>query len=54
MDSLDLNAAFVLDDRDGWAVGAKGTIARLINRKEYLIREDRREDSVLAVDSSIK
>jgi photosystem II stability/assembly factor-like uncharacterized protein len=43
MDSLDLNAAFVLDDRNGWAVGAKGTIARLINRKEYLIREDRRE-----------
>jgi photosystem II stability/assembly factor-like uncharacterized protein len=49
MDSLDLNAAFVLDDRNGWAVGAKGTIARLINRKQYLIREDRREhDSVIA------
>jgi len=55
MDSLDLNAAFVLDDRNGWAVGAKGTIARLINRKEYLIREDRREDdSVLAFRSSIE
>ena len=44
MDSLDLNAAFVLDNRNGWAVGAKGTIARLVNRKQYLIREDRRED----------
>src|SRR3984957_3606610 len=55
MDSLDLNAAFVLDDRNGWAVGAKGTIARLINRKEYLIREGRREDdSVLAFRSSIE
>jgi photosystem II stability/assembly factor-like uncharacterized protein len=55
MDSLDLNAAFVLDDRNGWAVGAKGTIARLVNRKEYLIREDRREgDSVLAFRSLIK
>jgi hypothetical protein len=49
MDSLDLNAAFVLDDRNGWAVGAKGTIARLVNRKEYLIREDRYEgDFVVA------
>jgi photosystem II stability/assembly factor-like uncharacterized protein len=55
MDSLDLNAAFVLDERNGWAVGAKGTIARLINRKEYLIREDRHEDDfVLAFGSSIK
>jgi photosystem II stability/assembly factor-like uncharacterized protein len=32
-DSLDLNAAFVLGDRNGWAVGAKGSIARLVNRK---------------------
>jgi photosystem II stability/assembly factor-like uncharacterized protein len=55
MDSLDLNAAFVLDDRNGWAVGAKGTIARLINRKEYLIREDGlKDDSVLALGLSIK
>ena len=55
MDSLDLNAAFVLDDRNGWAVGAKGTIARLVNRKEYLIREDRqKDDSVPAFRSSIK
>ncbi len=38
--SLDLNAAFVLDIHNGWAVGAKGTIARLINRKQYLIRND--------------
>jgi photosystem II stability/assembly factor-like uncharacterized protein len=36
--SLDLNAAFVLDVNDGWAVGAKGTIARLVNHKEYLIQ----------------
>jgi photosystem II stability/assembly factor-like uncharacterized protein len=55
MDSLDLNAAFVLDDFNGWAVGAKGTIARLVNRKQYLIREDGRgEDSVTAFGSSIK
>jgi len=55
MDSLDLNAAFVLDDRNGWAVGAKGTIARLVNRKQYLIREDgQKDDSVLAFGSSIK
>lgn len=55
MDSLDLNAAFVLDDFNGWAVGAKGTIARLVNRKEYLIREDGREDDpALAVGSSTK
>jgi photosystem II stability/assembly factor-like uncharacterized protein len=55
MDSLDLNAAFVLDDRNGWAVGAKGTVARLVNRKEYLIREERGEvDLVVAFGSSIK
>lgn len=34
-DSLDLNAAFVLDIHNGWAVGAKGTIARLVNHKQY-------------------
>jgi photosystem II stability/assembly factor-like uncharacterized protein len=54
-DSLDLNAAFVLDIRNGWAVGAKGTIARLINRQEYLIRNDsRKDDSLLASTSSTK
>ncbi|MGB8540945.1 MAG: hypothetical protein WCD49_04830 [Candidatus Acidiferrales bacterium] len=36
--SLDLNAVFVLDIYNGWAVGAKGTIARLINHKQYLVR----------------
>jgi len=55
MDSLDLNAAFVLDDFNGWAVGAKGTIARLVNRKQYLIREDRqKQDFVAAFTPSIK
>jgi photosystem II stability/assembly factor-like uncharacterized protein len=37
-DSLDLNAAFVLDIDNGWAVGAKGTVARLVNHKQYQIR----------------
>lgn len=32
-DALDLNAAFVLDVHNAWAVGAKGTIARLVNRQ---------------------
>jgi photosystem II stability/assembly factor-like uncharacterized protein len=51
-DSLDLNAAFVLDIRNAWAVGAKGTIARLVNRKQYLVRDDNhRDDSVLAFAS---
>jgi hypothetical protein len=36
--TLDLNAAFVLDIHNAWAVGAKGTIARLMNHKEYLIQ----------------
>ena len=46
MDSIDLNAAFVLDIHNAWAVGTKGTIARLVNRKQYLIRNDiRRDDS---------
>jgi photosystem II stability/assembly factor-like uncharacterized protein len=35
-DSLDLNAAFVLDPHNAWAVGAKGTIARKINLVEIL------------------
>jgi len=30
MDLLDMNAGFVLDDFNGWVVGAKETIARLI------------------------
>ena len=45
--SLDLNAAFVLDIYNGWAVGAKGTIARLVNHLQYQIRNDgpRRESA---------
>jgi hypothetical protein len=39
-DSLDLNAAFVLDIDNGWAVGARGTIARLVNRTQYQIQND--------------
>jgi photosystem II stability/assembly factor-like uncharacterized protein len=35
--SLDLNAVFVLDIYNAWAVGAKGTIARMINKKQYSI-----------------
>jgi photosystem II stability/assembly factor-like uncharacterized protein len=38
--SLDLNAAFVLDIYNGWAVGAKGTIARLVNHMQYQIQKD--------------
>jgi photosystem II stability/assembly factor-like uncharacterized protein len=35
--SLDLNAVFVLDIYNAWAVGAKGTIARMVNKKQYSI-----------------
>jgi photosystem II stability/assembly factor-like uncharacterized protein len=54
-DSLDLNAAFVLDIRNAWAVGAKGTIARMANRKQYSIRtHGPNDDSLLASTSAIK
>ncbi len=54
-DSLDLNAVFVLDIRNAWAVGANGTIARLVNRKQYLIRNDSGKDnSAFAFTPSIK
>ena len=43
-DSLDLNAAFVLDIYNGWAVGAKGAIARLVNHLQYQIRNDAPRD----------
>jgi photosystem II stability/assembly factor-like uncharacterized protein len=43
--SLDLNAAFVLDIYNGWAVGAKGTIARLINHKQYSVQNNMRQES---------
>lgn len=36
-DHLDLNAVS-FDGREGWAVGAKGTIARFKNKYEYIIR----------------
>jgi len=53
MDSLDLNAAFVLDIYNGWAVGANGTIARLVNHMQYQIRNDSRpHDSALASATS--
>ena len=55
MDSLDLNAGFVLDDRNGWAVGAKGIIARMVNRKQCSIRNHSpKDDSLLPFTSSIK
>src|SRR5271163_2176941 len=34
-DSLNLNALAILDVRQGWAVGPKGAIAQMENRKEY-------------------
>jgi photosystem II stability/assembly factor-like uncharacterized protein len=34
IESLDLNAIFILDFHNGWAVGAKGTIAHVANRFE--------------------
>jgi photosystem II stability/assembly factor-like uncharacterized protein len=37
---LDLNAVFVLDIHNGWAVGAKGTIVRLINHKQYFVQNN--------------
>ncbi len=37
-DSFNLNALAVLDDQHAWAVGPHGTIARFINRKNYVIR----------------
>jgi photosystem II stability/assembly factor-like uncharacterized protein len=42
--SLDLNAAFVLDIYNGWAVGANGTVARLVNHMQYQIRNDSQPD----------
>lgn len=33
-DSLNLNAFFILDANHGWAVGAKGTIARFVNQSK--------------------
>ena len=38
--SLDLNAVFVLDIYNAWAVGAKGTIARMVNKKQYSIKKN--------------
>jgi photosystem II stability/assembly factor-like uncharacterized protein len=37
-DSLNLNAAVLLDTFTGWAVGPNGTIARFVNRYQYEIR----------------
>ncbi|MFZ0968588.1 MAG: hypothetical protein WAN13_09975 [Candidatus Acidiferrales bacterium] len=56
-DSIDLNAVFVLDLHDAWAVGAKGTVARLVNRKQYLVRNGNgngKDDFAFAFASSIK
>lgn len=42
-DSLNLNAVVILDVWSGWAVGARGTIARFVNQNKYEIRfPDRR------------
>jgi photosystem II stability/assembly factor-like uncharacterized protein len=40
-DSLNLNALAILDVSHGWAVGPKGAIAQMENRKEYRIRDER-------------
>jgi photosystem II stability/assembly factor-like uncharacterized protein len=40
-DSLNLNALAVLDIWNGWAVGPMGAIARMENRREYQIRDER-------------
>ncbi|MGA2847259.1 MAG: oxidoreductase [Candidatus Acidiferrales bacterium] len=52
-DSLDLNAAFVLDIYNGWAVGAKGTIARLINHMQYQIRNDSPRNGAASASTSL-
>jgi photosystem II stability/assembly factor-like uncharacterized protein len=52
-DSLDLNAAFILDIYNGWAVGAKGTIARLVNHKQYQIRNDRPRNEAAGTSASL-
>jgi len=43
--SLDLNAIFVLDTHNAWAVGVKGTIGRFINHKQYSVQNNMREQS---------
>jgi photosystem II stability/assembly factor-like uncharacterized protein len=40
-DSLNLNALAILDVAYGWAVGPKGAVARMENRKQYQIRNER-------------
>jgi photosystem II stability/assembly factor-like uncharacterized protein len=52
-DSLDLNAAFVLDIYNGWAVGAKGTIALLINHMQYQIRNDSPRNGAASASTSL-
>jgi photosystem II stability/assembly factor-like uncharacterized protein len=52
--SLDLNAAFVLDIYNGWAVGANGTVVRLVNHMQYQIRNDGRPDNSSRVYSASK
>jgi photosystem II stability/assembly factor-like uncharacterized protein len=44
-DSVNLNALAILDVRQGWAVGPKGAIAQMENRKEYQIRDEREPGS---------
>jgi photosystem II stability/assembly factor-like uncharacterized protein len=52
-DSLDLNAAFVLDIYNGWAVGAKGTIARLVNHMQYQIRNGNPRNGLASASASL-
>jgi photosystem II stability/assembly factor-like uncharacterized protein len=39
-DSLNLNAVFILDVFQGWAVGPHGTIARFVNKVQYRVRHE--------------
>jgi photosystem II stability/assembly factor-like uncharacterized protein len=39
-DSISLNAVVILDVDNGWAVGPKGTIARFMNKKQYIIHNE--------------
>lgn len=50
-DSLNLNAVAILDVWDGWAVGARGTIARFMNHNKYEIRFPDRRHSPTTTDT---
>ncbi len=49
-DSLNLNALAILHVGHGWAVGPKGAIAQMENRKEYQIRDEREPGSAAVAE----